>query len=399
VHSSLSLSVDPYVSNARIAAAEGDDRQEELLSSGDVPYIPENETIFNSAFAKAWDDAHARRVAEVPEKGPRPVTRRGKKDPRTVNVVVSVKEGDELPSWSKKIIAGDWGEHVSLSVYVKTKGLRIDEEQVLESRGRFEMVAIPKVGRNEHAYVWHLARRAPSFASVEIFTKTNDVESKERPIDEGMVRYMVDVALDGTPYGMVSYPWGLDRRYLQVRCDKSWSNHSLYHEFCEGGRDCKKKKGITCHGSIFTQNYKNGRVGLNMIRSAVTAEDGPADLTFALRQLPKPLPLVHETYGEGMFSVRRVVLDQFSASWYREWKNITYSVAAPLMQNGTRRMGGNYDGQHHDSAMIVLPLLFGRKTHTKQFPAWFVSPSTIDLFDTVDDMMKANPRYKIPRDR
>jgi len=140
---------------------------------------------------------------------------------------------------------------------------------VLESKDSFEMITIPKFGRNEHAYVWHLARKAPSFASVEVFTKTGDIvkyRGWERPIDAGMVKYMVDVARDGSPYGTVSYPWGYDRRFLQVRCNKAWSNHSLYHEFCEWGRDCIKKMGITCHGPIFTNKYNNGRVGLNMIR-------------------------------------------------------------------------------------------------------------------------------------
>mmetsp|Transcript_109583 Transcript_109583/g.285622 ORF Transcript_109583/g.285622 Transcript_109583/m.285622 type:complete len:401 (+) Transcript_109583:76-1278(+) len=384
--STFALFVDPYLPNARIAAADGDDRQEGIQSSGDALYVPENATKFSGDFAEAWDEARAERGAQPAEEEAEAATRQGEGN-RTVNVVISVRSGDELPRWSRSIMAGEWGEHVSLSVYVKTAGLGPDEERVLESRGRFEMIAIPKFGRSEHAYVWHIARKAPSFASVEIFTKTNDMDSKEHPIDERQVRYMVDVALDGTPYEMVSYPWGLDRRYLQVRCDKAWSNHSLYHEFCEGGRDCVKRKGISCQGSIFTQRYKNGSVGLSMVRNAVTAEKGPADLAWALRQLPQPLPLIHETYGEGMFSVRRNVLGQFSASWYREWKNIMYGDTAPW-------------GYHHDSAMLVLPLLFGRaSTTSKQFPAWFVSPSTMDLFDTVDGMRKANPRYTIRRDR
>jgi len=51
-------------------------------------------------------------------------------------------------------------------------------------------------------------------------------------------------------------------------------------------------------------------------------------------------------------------------------------------------------GAHHDIAMIDLPMFFGpSEQFPKQFPAWFVSPSTVDLFDTVAGMRKANPRY------
>jgi len=117
---------------------------------------------------------------------------------------------------------------------------------VLESKDSFEMITIPKFGRNEHAYVWHLARKAPSFASVEVFTKTGDIvkyRGWERPIDAGMVKYMVDVARDGSPYGTVSYPWGYDRRFLQVRCNEAWSNHSLTTSFASGVAIASKRWG------------------------------------------------------------------------------------------------------------------------------------------------------------
>jgi hypothetical protein len=343
----------------RATAGENEDVFVRNAGMSIVPYIPEDETTFYHAFAKAFDDAHAQHVTDKPGQVP---------PPRTVNVVISLVQGSELPPWSGKLIAGDWGEHVSLSVYIKTEGLKLDEERELERRTRFEMIAIPNVGRNEHAYVWHLARRAPSFADVEILTKTNHVS-------EGMVRFMVDVARDGAPYESVSYPWVYDRRHFHVQCDKAWSDHPLYHEFCENGRDCMFGRG--CQGMISSQRYKNGSTGLSMDKRKAVF---PPFLSFAMDQLPQPLPLIHEFYGEGSLSVRRDVLGQFSASWYREWKNITFG------QTETGTIIGR-----HDLAMAVLPLLFGRENQTAPFPAWLVSPSTVDLFDTEEGVKKSWP--------
>lgn len=126
---------------------------------------PEDPQTFDRDFGGAWDDARrALRVAEAPKE-------ESSRTRHTVNVVISVREDDELPPWCQRIVDGSWGEGVSLSVYVKTKGLKPDEERVLKRGDRFQMIAIPNFGRNEHAYVWHLARSAPSFSGVEIFTK------------------------------------------------------------------------------------------------------------------------------------------------------------------------------------------------------------------------------------
>lgn len=279
----------------------------------------------------------------------------------TINIVISVTN-QTLPQWCYDIIDGKWGNDVSLSAYVKTAGL--SHEQVLRSSDRLEMIAIPDVGRNEHAFVWHLARKAPSFADVEIFTKTNGINCHV-DVREGMIKYMVNVARNGT-YGFVSYPWEYDRRYLQVRCDSAWVDFPLYRDFCQSGGN-----GVL----IPAKNYKNGSVPMYAVLSRVTASKGPEDLSFALRQLPQPLPFIHETYGEGMFSVQRDVLNKFSASWYREWKNITYASS----------WGAVYHGAHHDQAMMdTFPLLFAQPAETAEFPAWLVSPSTVDLFDRVD---------------
>mmetsp|Transcript_64617 Transcript_64617/g.168039 ORF Transcript_64617/g.168039 Transcript_64617/m.168039 type:complete len:398 (+) Transcript_64617:86-1279(+) len=289
-----------------------------------------------------------------------------KKKAMTINLVISLTN-ETLPHWAYDIVDGKWGADVSVSAYVKTPGLsrrESEEGRVLRVSDRLEMIAIPDVGRNEHAYVWHLARKAPSFADVEIFTKTNGANCHV-DVREVMVKTMVDVARNGT-YGSVSYPWEYDRRYLQVRCDSAWADFPLYHAFCESGA-----KGVL----IPAKSYKNGSVPLYAVTSRVTASKGPADLSFALSQLKQPLPFIHETYGEGMFSVRRDVLNKFSDSWYRDWRNITYAAS----------WGAEYDGHHHDQAMMdTFPLLFARASEVSEFPAWFVSTSTVDLFDRVD---------------
>jgi len=284
----------------------------------------------------------------------------------TINLVISLTN-ETLPHWAYDIVDGKWGADVSVSAYVKTPGLsrrESEEGRVLRVSDRLEMIAIPDVGRNEHAYVWHLARKATSFADVEIFTKTNGVNCHV-DVREAMIKFMVDQARNGT-HGSVSYPWEYDRRYLQLRCDPSWRDFPLYHGFCESSA-----KGAT----ITASNYKNGSVPLYLVSSRVTASKGPADLSFALRQLPQPLPFIHEAYGEGMLAVRKDVLKQFSARWYREWRDITFATS----------WGAVYDGHHHDQAMMdTFPLLFGRANYRSEFPAWLVSPSTVDLFDRVD---------------
>jgi hypothetical protein len=155
----FALSAEQRKPEPRTAQDEAADGQQ--LRS--YPYSPEDPLTFDRDFGKAWDDAHALRMAEMPKENLQ--TR------NTVNVVISLRESDELPLWCRRIIDGGWGEDVSLSVYIKTEGLKPDEEQVLKRSDRLEMIAIPNFGRNEHAYVWHLARSAPSFASVEIFTR------------------------------------------------------------------------------------------------------------------------------------------------------------------------------------------------------------------------------------
>lgn len=292
----------------------------------------------------------------------------------TVNVVISLTN-QTLPQWGQDIVDGKWGTDVTLSAYVKTEGLSDGDREtgrVLKASDRLEMVAIPDVGRNEHAYVWHLARKAPDFADVEIFTKTNGINC-HLDVRKEMIQYMVDVARNST-YASVSYPWEYDRRYLQIRCDERWIEFPLYHAFCLSGA-----KGVV----MLANNYKNGSVPLYAVASRVTASRGPEDLSFALRHLPQPLPLLHETYGEGMFSVRRDVLNKFSDSWYREWKTVTYENSEEAV----------YYGHHHDQAMMdVFPLLFARPTETEEFPGWLVSASTVDLFDRVDSLEKFKSR-------
>jgi hypothetical protein len=353
---------------ARTAEDEGVDDQQLRTH----PYFPEHPLTFDRDFGKAWDDAHALRMAEMLKENPQ--------TKNTVNVVISLRENDELPLWCQRIIDGGWGADVSLSVYVKTEGLKPDEEQVLKRSDRLEMIAIPNHGRSEHAYVWHLARSAQSFASVEIFTKTNHAT-------EGMVKYMVDVAQNGT-YDSVSYPWDSDRRYLQVRCDPAWRDHALYHHFCSEPctSDGPFSNKLCRDGLITRESYKNGSASLVVVRAKVPSSIREwSDLSFALRELPRPLPLIHETYGEGMLAVRRDVLNQHSAGWYRAWKNMTYADAGAK--------GAQHWAFHHDRAMInTLPLLFSRATLADRFPAWLVSPSTVDLFDTADAMSKFRAR-------
>ncbi|CAK0858856.1 unnamed protein product [Prorocentrum cordatum] len=313
-----------------------------------------------------------------------------RKTPDTINVVISVTN-DTLPYWCEDIRDGEWGEDVTISVYIKTPGLRPDEERVLASNDRFEMIAIPNFGRNEHSYVWHLARKASSFAGVEIFTKTNamncDAQSRNRHgrCDLGrMVKYMVDVARNGS-YESVSYPWDLDRRYLVVRCDPVWNDHPLYHDLCEVAQPGKKPSYLM---QIRTRNYKYGRVPLFIINDPkVTTSSGPADLRFALSQVPQPLPLIHETYGEGMFAVRRDVLNQYSASWYHEWKSITYAQFQTARDDAEAAMFSTaYDGLHHDVVMMeIFPLLFGQATDKQEVHYW------------VDDGCRTE-RDSIPRD-
>jgi hypothetical protein len=281
---------------------------------------------------------------------------------------------------------GDWGEHVSLSIYVKNDNVKFGEMNVLPN-GIHEMIQIPNIGRNEHAYAVHLARKAPNFSDVEILTKTNVIHDDPDRMEK-MVKFMVDAAQNGT-YDSVSYPWAFDRRYLNVRCDPAWHHHSLYEEFCEGDRNAKG-------GAIKTETYKDGHVPLQMLRQPTSGEDMPADFSFALRTLPQPLPLVHETYGEGMLALRRDVLEQFSADWYQEFKKLMYDAAA-AKGTSTSTHDTDYDKaytrsdvKHHDDAMIsILPLVFSRATPlTQEFPAWLVAPSTVDLFDTYDNMIK-----------
>jgi hypothetical protein len=281
---------------------------------------------------------------------------------------------------------GDWGEHVSLSIYVKNDDVKPDEMNVLPN-GIHEMIQIPNIGRSEHAYALHLARKAPNFSDVEIFTKTNTVHNDHDRMDK-MVQFMVDLARNAT-YESVSFPWAFDRRYLNVRCDPAWSQHSLYQEFCDEGRNAKG-------GMIKTEKYKDGGVPLYMIRQSSSGEEPSSDFSFALRTLGQPLPLIHETYGEGMLAFRRDVLKQFPADWYNEFKRLMYETAAA--HSSTAETHGKdadrwYDGsqtKHHDDAMrSIFPLLFSRATPSKQeFPAWLVAPSTVDLFETVDNMFK-----------
>jgi hypothetical protein len=382
-----------------------------------------DQATFDRTFGDLWGERHAVNVTQSP-----------RKRPDTINVVISLTNGT-LPYWCEDIKDGSWGTDVSLSVYVKTPGLRGDEEQMLKRSDRFEMIAIPDVGRSEHAYVWHLARKASSFSGVEIFTKTNGKNCDARSLSDGhgpgrcdigaMVKYMVSVARNGS-YESVSYPWEHDRRYLMVRCNTAWRNHPLYHDLCELDKHSEKhyedfhnmQPSQSIDGLIYTEKYKHGRVPLYVFGSQIDpsfAENwpayhsfrlGPADLSFALRQLPQPLPFIHETYGEGMYAVRRDVLNQFSPNWYREWKRITYASAPRGNQSSGEwdKITGTVEGarvlMHHDRAMMeVFPLLFSQATVAQEFPAWHVSPSTMDLFDTVDAMRKFVPNPTQPEFR
>jgi hypothetical protein len=345
-----------------------------LTFDRDFCISPEDPLTFDRDFGKAWDDARAFRMAEM--------SKENTKTKNTVNVVISLRENDELPLWCQRIIDGDWGKDVSLSVYVKTDGLKPDEERVLKRSDRFQRIAIPNFGRNEQAYVWHLARSAPSFAGVEIFTKTESHGwAKNR---DSIVKQMVDVAQNGT-YDSISYPFDRDRRYLQVRCAPAWRDHVLYHHLCPQAciSDGPFSNKLCTNGMIRRDFYKNGASNLNVIRARVTtASMGPPDLSFALRALPQPLPFIHETYGEGIFAVSRDVLSKHSASWYRQWKNMTYADAE-------EKGHGELIPDHHDRAMMdTLPLLFSRESLADRFPAWLVSSSTVDLFDTYDSITK-----------
>jgi hypothetical protein len=415
-----------------------------------LEYDAEDQAAFDWDFASVWDDAHAQVVRKSAGQ------RFGK--PGRINIVISVPGvvsiddssvvNRVLPYWVDSIVNGSWGTDLSLTVYVKTDQLddaehhnwlyynatqrysktgdkeyhgedwAWSEERMYSSNfGQddvvvpYEEILIPNVGRNEHAFVWHMMRKAPSFADVEIFIKTNGAYDKKggRSSVEDMIRYMVDVARNGN-HGFVSYPWDLDRRYLLVRCDSAWSKHTLYEHLCNGDGTSRFPEHVKADGTkrndikkIYLNNYKYGRVPLHMlqanvmplngsIRTSTGSVDVPlteklpseTDLSWTLCQLPQPLPLVHETYGEGMFAVRREVLNILPKSWYTTLKNVTYK------SNWGRE---TYDGFHHDGAMMeVLPLLFGQLEagFVEQFPAWFVSPSTVDLFDTVDMTMKFN---------
>ncbi|CAK0789671.1 unnamed protein product [Prorocentrum cordatum] len=90
-----------------------------------------------------------------------------------------------------------------------------------------------------------------------------------------------------------------------------------------------------------------------------------------------------------MFAVRRDVLSKFSPTWYDEWRNVTYASVKmrPRNPGDAVLFESEHDGFHHDFAMMeVFPILFA--TTAQEFPAWLVSPSTVDLFDTVDAMKK-----------
>jgi len=358
--STFALSVDQRSVNLGVAEEVEIDSQ-----IGYPTFKAADQAAFDRTFSKLWSERHAINKPKMP-----------RRTPDTINVVVSVTN-DTLPDWCDDIKDGRWGNDVSLSVYIKTSGLEPDEARVLNSTDRFEMIAIPNVGRNEHGYVWHLARKAPSFAGVEVFTKTNGKHCDAHSRNDGtgrcdlgrMVKYMVDVARNGS-YESVSYPWDKDRRYLMVRCDQAWNEHPLYHDLCEVAQPGKKQ-----HYDIeyTVKDYKYGRVPFHVVKPKVTTTIGPDDLRFALRQLPHPLPLIHETHGEGMFAVRRDVLNQYSASWYREWNNITHASVRmkPRKKGEAVLYDSGYDGIHHDLALMeIFPLLFGQATESQEVLYW-----------------------------
>ncbi|CAK0882270.1 unnamed protein product [Prorocentrum cordatum] len=383
--STLSLFVDRTNPAALSRFVEDEYDAEEAPLSPWGPYVPMDQKAFNRDFGEAFDNAHAKR-ATTASRREEAMTIESNRKKGTVNVVISIRDGADLPRFCDPIMRGDWGEHVSLSIYVKNDNIKFGEMNVMPN-GIHEMIQIPNIGRNEHAYAVHLARKAPNFSDVEILTKTNVIHDDPDRMDQ-MVRYMVDLARNGT-YDSVSFPWAFDRRYLNVRCDPAWSHHSLYQEFCGGDQSAKG-------GLIKTENYKDGSVPLQVLRQPSSFEGLPPDFGFALRTLQQPLPLVHETYGEGMLALRRDVLEQFSADWYREFQKLMYQAAAAKGASASTRdteydkAYSRADVKHHDDAMMwIFPLVFSRATPLNQdFPAWLVAPSTVDLFDTVDNMRK-----------
>jgi hypothetical protein len=294
--------------------------------------------------------AKARSLAEISEwlgsqKQPR-------SRPNTIDIAFSLKSGDKLPSWAHDILSGSWGEGLSLTVYVKIDGMDRDDEVVLERREGFEKVAIPDLGRNEHAYVKHLARRYSTLPDVQILTKTNDVSPD-------MLKFMVDVNRNGT-YGFISHPWKFTRRYLSVRCDRAWENHTLFPELC---RDDVRG------GSVLADEVP----GWMIIRPARVVRGNNCDLSWPLFSNHGRLPFLHETYGEGIFSIHRDVLTRFPHDWYLLWERITYQCIKREIA---------YDGPHHDDAMIeVFTLAFSKEADMSEFPAYHISPSTVSLFD------------------
>mmetsp|Transcript_25244 Transcript_25244/g.65942 ORF Transcript_25244/g.65942 Transcript_25244/m.65942 type:complete len:291 (+) Transcript_25244:152-1024(+) len=270
--------------------------------------------------------------------------------PKSIDIAFSLTEGADLPAWAHDILSGSWGIGLSLTVYVKTDGLGRDEEVVLERRRGFEKVAIANLGRNEHAYVKHLARRYNTFPDVQILTKTNGVSPD-------MIRSMVDANRNGS-YGFISHPWVFQRRYLTVRCDSAWENHALFPEFCHGN---------TGSGTIRPVKELPGWL---VIRPARVQPDY-CDLSWPLFNRQGRLPFLHETHGEGTFSIRRDVLAQFPHDWYLTWSNLTYRCAIP-----------GYMGRHHDDAMMeVFPLVFSKERYMSDFPVYHISPSTVALYD------------------
>jgi len=383
VQTTFALSVDRNPSAlSKVSETEYDDQGSHLSPWGE--YVPKDPSVFTTVFGKALDDAHAEHVTKMLGRE-ESRARQQSSGNGTVNVVISIRDGEDLPPFCDKIMRGEWGQHVSLSIYVKHDGTKSDEMRVIPS-GIHEMIQIPNIGRNEHAYALHLARKAPDFADVEIFTKTNVIHDDKARMEK-MVKYMVDLSRNGT-YESVSFPWAFDRRYLNVRCDPAWRGHSLYQEFCDGASSAKG-------GMIKIAKYKDGIVPLYMVRQSSPGDEVSPDFLFALRTLGQPLPLVHETYGEGMFAWRRDVLTQLPADWYREFKRLMYEATASgtsaetHSKNPDRGYTRN-DVKHHDDAMMaILPLLFSRAAPVKQdFPAWLVSPSTLDLFDTVENMFR-----------
>jgi len=64
-------------------------------------------------------------------------------------------------------------------------------------------------------------------------------------------------------------------------------------------------------------------------------------------------------------------LNQYSASWYREWKDTTYAPVEMISRPGEPIRYQPYLGAHHDLAMMeVFPLLFGRATETQEVLYW-----------------------------